>query len=90
MSDQSPLFGMIFSFSITNKVSTGLLTSPNMKWMGYLGHFAGCMEAASSAGDQITPPIMGATVFVMAGFHEVPCVTVVIAAGAWLARFLKP
>jgi len=33
--------------------------------MGYPGHFAGGVEAAASAGGQITPPIMGAASFLM-------------------------
>ena len=48
--------------------------------MGYPGHFAGGVEAASSAGGQITPPIMGAASFLMAEYLEVPYTTIVIAA----------
>ena len=48
--------------------------------MGYPGHFAGGVEAAASAGGQITPPIMGAASFLMAEFLEVPYTTIVIAA----------
>jgi TRAP transporter 4TM/12TM fusion protein len=51
-----------------------------MKRMGYPAHFAGGVEAASSAGGQITPPIMGAAAFIMAEFLEVPYTTIVIAA----------
>ena len=76
----SAFFGTISGSSIANTVSTGSLTIPNMKRMGYPGHFAGGVEAASSAGGQITPPIMGAASFVMAEFLEVPYTTIVIAA----------
>ena len=76
----SAFFGTISGSSIANTVSTGSLTIPNMKRMGYPGHFAGGVEAASSAGGQITPPIMGAAAFVMAEFLEVPYTTVVLAA----------
>jgi len=76
----SAFFGTISGSSIANTVSTGSLTIPNMKRMGYPGHLAGGVEAASSAGGQITPPIMGAAAFVMAEFLEVPYTTVVIAA----------
>ena len=51
-----------------------------MKKNGYPGHFAGGVEAAASAGGQITPPIMGAAAFVLAEFLEMPYSTVVIAA----------
>ena len=76
----SAFFGTISGSSIANTVSTGSLTIPNMKRMGYPGHLAGGVEAASSAGGQITPPIMGAAAFVMAEFLEVPYTTIVLAA----------
>ncbi len=76
----SAFFGTISGSSIANTVSTGSLTIPNMKRMGYPGHLAGGVEAAASAGGQITPPIMGAAAFVMAEFLEVPYTTVVLAA----------
>lgn len=76
----SAFFGTISGSSIANTVSTGSLTIPNMKRMGYPGHLAGGVESASSAGGQITPPIMGAAAFVMAEFLEVPYTTIVIAA----------
>jgi TRAP transporter 4TM/12TM fusion protein len=76
----SAFFGTISGSSIANTVSTGSLTIPNMKRMGYPPHLAGGVEAASSAGGQITPPIMGAAAFVMAEFLEVPYTTIVIAA----------
>ena len=76
----SAFFGTISGSSIANTVSTGSLTIPNMKRMGYPGHFAGGVEAAASAGGQITPPIMGAAAFVMAEFLEVPYTTIVVAA----------
>lgn len=76
----SAFFGTISGSSVANTVSTGALTIPNMKRLGYPGHFAGGVEAASSAGGQITPPIMGAAAFIMAEFLEVPYTTIVIAA----------
>lgn len=76
----SAFFGTISGSSIANTVSTGSLTIPNMKKMGYPGHFAGGVEAAASAGGQITPPIMGAASFLMAEYLEVPYTTIIIAA----------
>jgi TRAP transporter 4TM/12TM fusion protein len=64
----SAMFGMISGSSVANAVSTGTLTIPNMKRLGYPGHFAGGVEAAASAGGQVTPPIMGAAAFIMAEF----------------------
>ena len=76
----SAFFGTISGSSVANTVSTGALTIPNMKRLGYPGHFAGGVEAAASAGGQITPPIMGAAAFIMAEFLEVPYTTIVVAA----------
>ncbi|NVK35897.1 MAG: TRAP transporter fused permease subunit [Rhodobacteraceae bacterium] len=76
----SAFFGTISGSSVANTVSTGALTIPNMKRLGYPGHFAGGVEAAASAGGQITPPIMGAAAFIMAEFLQVPYTTIVIAA----------
>jgi TRAP transporter 4TM/12TM fusion protein len=76
----SAFFGTISGSSIANTVSTGSLTIPNMKRRGYPGHFAAGVEAAASAGGQITPPIMGAAAFIMAEFLEVSYTTIVIAA----------
>ena len=76
----SAFFGTISGSSIANTVSTGSLTIPNMKRLGYPGRFAGGVEAAASAGGQITPPIMGAASFLMAEYLEVPYTTIVIAA----------
>lgn len=76
----SALFGSISGSSIANTVTTGSLTIPAMKRIGYSGHFAGAVEAAASAGGQITPPIMGAAAFVMIEFLEIPLTTLLIAA----------
>ncbi|MCG8429065.1 MAG: TRAP transporter permease [Chromatiales bacterium] len=76
----SAFFGTISGSAVANTVSTGSLTIPNMKKLGYPGHFAGGVEAASSAGGQITPPIMGAAAFIMAENLQIPYGTVVLAA----------
>ncbi|MBP3751442.1 MAG: TRAP transporter fused permease subunit, partial [Pyramidobacter sp.] len=46
----------------------------------YEGHFAGAVEAASSTGGQLMPPIMGAAAFIMSDFIGVPYITIAIAA----------
>ncbi|WP_135467890.1 TRAP transporter permease [Crenalkalicoccus roseus] len=76
----SALFGSISGSSIANTVTTGSLTIPAMKRIGYRPHFAGAVEAAASAGGQITPPIMGAAAFVMIEFLEIPLTTLLLAA----------
>jgi TRAP transporter 4TM/12TM fusion protein len=48
--------------------------------LGYPRHFAGGVEAASSTGGQITPPIMGAAAFLMIEFLNLPYSTIIVAA----------
>jgi TRAP transporter 4TM/12TM fusion protein len=76
----SALFGTISGSAVAIVVSTGSLTIPNMKRLGYPGYFAGAVEAAASAGGQVTPPIMGAAAFIMAEFLNMPYSKIVIAA----------
>jgi TRAP transporter 4TM/12TM fusion protein len=76
----SAMFGTISGSSIANTVTTGSLTIPAMKRIGYRPHFAGAVEAAASTGGQITPPIMGAAAFVMMEFLEVSYTTIIVAA----------
>lgn len=64
----SGFFGTISGSSVANTVSTGTFTIPLMKSVGYRSAFAGAVEAASSTGGQIMPPIMGAAAFIMAQF----------------------
>ena len=56
----SALCGMVSGSSVGNTVTTGSVTIPMMKKTGYQNEFAGAVEAASSTGGQIMPPIMGA------------------------------
>lgn len=76
----SALLGTISGSSIANTVTTGALTIPAMKKVGYRPHFAGAVEAAASTGGQITPPIMGAAAFIMVEFLEIPYRQIVFAA----------
>lgn len=68
----SGLFGMISGSAIANTVTTGALTIPMMKRTGFKARFAGAVEASASCGGQITPPVMGASAFVMAEMLGVP------------------
>lgn len=76
----SAMFGTISGSSIANTVTTGSLTIPAMRRVGYAPHFAGAVEAAASAGGQITPPIMGAAAFLMVEFLSIPYSQIVLAA----------
>ncbi|MGI6226953.1 MAG: TRAP transporter permease [Peptococcales bacterium] len=64
----SALVGMISGSSVTNVVTTGSITIPMMKRVGYEPHVAGAVEASASLGSQITPPIMGACAFLIAEY----------------------
>ncbi|MCI8330403.1 MAG: TRAP transporter permease [Oscillibacter sp.] len=66
----SALCGMVSGSSVGNTVTTGSVTIPMMKRTGYLGEFAGAVEAAASTGGQIMPPIMGAAAFLMAQYMD--------------------
>lgn len=76
----SALFGTISGGPVVNVLSTGPLTIPMMLRVGYNRVFAGGVEAAASTGGQITPPVMGVAVFVLASLTLVPYREVVIAA----------
>lgn len=76
----SALFGTISGSSVANVVSTGSFTIPLMKSRGYSPHFAGAVEAVSSTGGQIMPPVMGAVAFLIAEFLGIHYSDVIIAA----------
>ena len=76
----SGLMGMINGTSAGNVVSTGSLTIPLMKKVGYRPQTAAAVEAAASSGGQILPPIMGAGAFIMAEITGIQYAEIVIAA----------
>jgi TRAP transporter 4TM/12TM fusion protein len=61
----SGFLGSINGSAVANVVTTGTFTIPLMKKSGYSREFAGAVEAASSVGGQIMPPVMGAAAFIM-------------------------
>ena len=76
----SSLFGTVSGHSVANVYGTGTFTIPLMKRAGYDKEFAGAVEAASSCGGQLMPPIMGAAAFIMAEILGVPYMDVCKAA----------
>ena len=76
----SSLFGTISGVVVANVATTGVVTIPLMKRIGYRPHIAGAIESVASTGGQICPPIMGATAFVMAEILGIPYQKVAIAA----------
>lgn len=76
----SAMFGMLSGSSVANAVTVGSLTIPAMIRVGYKREFAGAVEAASSTGGQITPPVLGAAAFLMVEFLDVSYQTIIAAA----------
>ncbi|AWI79553.1 C4-dicarboxylate ABC transporter [Parazoarcus communis] len=76
----SGLMGTINGSGVANVVTTGQFTIPLMKRFGYRPEFAGGVEATSSMGGQIMPPVMGAVAFIMAETIGVAYVEIVTAA----------
>lgn len=62
----SGLMGMVSGSAVANVATTGVMTIPMMKKIGYAPEEAGAIEAVASTGGQIMPPIMGVGAFIMA------------------------
>ena len=75
----SSLLGSMTGSTVANVTITGAYTIPLMKKGGYEPKQAGAIEAASSNGGQIMPPVMGATAFIMSGFTGIPYIKIAIA-----------
>ncbi len=89
----SGFFGMISGSPIANTVTTGAFTIPLMKKSGFTPRFAGAIEASASCGGQVTPPIMGASAFVMTEmlgvpYNEIILIAIIPAAFHYLAILL--
>ncbi|MGH2404182.1 MAG: TRAP transporter fused permease subunit [bacterium] len=76
----SAFLGTVSGSSVANVVADGVFNIPLMKRLGYGSRFAAGVEAATSVGGQIVPPVMGAAAFVMAEFLGIPYLTIVKAA----------
>jgi TRAP transporter 4TM/12TM fusion protein len=72
----SSFFGSITGSTSANVATVGSITIPMMKRAGYTSLFAAAVEAVASCGGQMTPPVMGACAFVMAGFSGIPYVKI--------------
>ncbi|MCC5858183.1 MAG: TRAP transporter fused permease subunit [Ectothiorhodospiraceae bacterium] len=76
----SGLMGSMSGSVVTNVLTTGSLTIPAMRRVGFSPRYAGGVETCASTGGVLMPPVMGATAFVMATFLEVPYSHIVMAA----------
>jgi TRAP transporter 4TM/12TM fusion protein len=74
----SGFLGSINGSAVANVVTTGAFTIPLMKKTGYSKEFAGAVEAASSVGGQLLPPVMGAAAFIMADILSVPYSKIIV------------
>jgi TRAP transporter 4TM/12TM fusion protein len=71
-------FGMIAPSPPGNVASTGVVTIPLMKKMGFKATYAAGVEAVASTGGQIMPPIMGSVIFILSEFIGMPYGQVII------------
>ena len=76
----SGLMGSMSGGPISNVLTTGPLSIPAMRRIGFTREYASGVEACASTGGVFMPPIMGATAFVMASFLNISYVSVAIAA----------
>jgi TRAP transporter 4TM/12TM fusion protein len=83
----SALFGTISGSAVANVVSSGIVTIPLMIRAGFRPSMAAGIEASSSTAGQFTPPVMGATAFLIAEFLQIPYTDVVVAAAIPAAIF---
>ena len=68
----SALMGMLSGSSISNVSTTGTMTIPMMKRMGFKHYQAAAVEVVSSVGGGLMPPLMGTGIFIMASLANVP------------------
>ena len=64
----SGMYGMVSGSPTADVVTTGSITIPIMKRLGYSGRYAGAIEVAASTGGSIMPPVMGTAAFIMVDF----------------------
>lgn len=74
------LFGSISGSAVANVVASGMVTIPMMRRVGYDRPTAAAIEATSSTGGQITPPVLGAGAFLMAEITGIPYGEIALAA----------
>ena len=76
----SAAMGSVSGSAVGNVVTTGSVTIPLMKKMGFPALLAAGIEGTASTGGQIMPPLMGAAAFIIASVVGKPYLTICIAA----------
>lgn len=89
----SGLMGMVSGSAVANVSTTGVMTIPMMKKIGYAPEEAGAIEAVASTGGQIMPPIMGVGAFIMAemlgvSYFSVACSAIIPAFAYYFGVFV--
>jgi TRAP transporter 4TM/12TM fusion protein len=78
------LFGSISGSAVANVVASGMVTIPMMRKVGYDKETAAAIEATSSTGGQITPPVLAAGAFLMAEITGIPYSTMICTRFVWV------
>ncbi len=76
----SGMYGMISGSPTSDVVTTGSITIPIMKRLGYRGSVAGAIEVAASTGGSLMPPVMGSAAFIMAEYTGIDYAVIAVAA----------
>ncbi|MGE0036744.1 MAG: TRAP transporter permease [Xanthobacteraceae bacterium] len=76
----SGMYGMISGSPTADVVTTGSVTIPIMRRLGYKPEVAGAIEVAASTGGSIMPPVMGSAAFIMAEYTGIDYRDIAIAA----------
>jgi TRAP transporter 4TM/12TM fusion protein len=76
----SGMYGMISGSPTADVVTTGSVTIPVMRRLGYRAEVAGAIEVAASTGGSIMPPVMGSAAFIMAEYTGIEYRDIAIAA----------
>lgn len=75
----SALFGTLSGSPVSDVMTTGSVTIPIMKRLGYSPVLAGAVEVAASTGGSVLPPVMGTAVFLMVEFTGISYLEIAIA-----------
>jgi TRAP transporter 4TM/12TM fusion protein len=76
----SALYGMISGSPTADVLTTGSITIPMMRRLGYPRALAGAIEVAASTSGGIIPPVMASAAFIMVEITGIPYLTIAEAA----------
>ncbi len=76
----SALYGTLSGSPVSDVVTTGSITIPLMKRLGYGANFSGAVSASACAGASLMPPIMGTAAFLMVDVAGIPYLEIALAA----------